>query len=238
MSTITVEQLENEIMKEITYIMNNKITTSKPGSVKYLLFGPELSRQSISIKLGKIGELIPKIIITHSPNLDLLRCGVQCVNKTTQKNKDIDLIWKNDSIKTLYYREVKGNINLDSEKMPATIQKIKENINQKSCIGSKYSEYNIDTGLFHWSIYDRKDLKKNIPGISTCEKKGMKIEHMGDMMKLLKFNWTKKQYISFFHRVGEQINNMFKTSQTKIILKKKIFKKKIFKKKKFKKKKL
>ena len=41
--------------KEIIVEFSKNITTrTKPGSVKYLLFGPETSRQSISIKMGKI----------------------------------------------------------------------------------------------------------------------------------------------------------------------------------------
>lgn len=39
-------------------------TVTKPGSIKYLLFGSELSEQSLSIKMGKIGEeMVKKLLI-------------------------------------------------------------------------------------------------------------------------------------------------------------------------------
>lgn len=70
-------------------------TVTKPGSIKYLLFGSELSEQSLSIKMGKIGEEMVKKIIDNSKDFELLECGVQCIGIDNKKNKDIDLLWIN-----------------------------------------------------------------------------------------------------------------------------------------------
>lgn len=202
----TEKQLEEEVMKEVKCIINNGITMSKPGSIKYLLYGSEPSRQAICIKLGRIGEMIVKLIISNSEHLELLQCGVQCIDNNG-KNKDIDLLWRDEKKKIIYYREAKGNIELDSEKLIATIEKVKEIINTH--IKSKYSEYTIDFGVLNWSVYDRKELNKGISHIKTCEKRGVKVDHMGDILKLLEFEWSKEQYYEFFSKIGTCIDSMF-----------------------------
>ena len=194
---LTSEQLEKELHEEyIDKIVNDGITMTEPGSVKYLLFGSEPSRQAISIKMGKFGEEIIKKIINNSKNLELLTCGVQCVDFETKKKKDLDLLWKDELNKTIYYREAKGNIELDSEKLPATIEKVKELL--ETYIIPKYPGYIIDIGVFNWSIYNRKLLKKGLNHIKNCEKNGIKVEHMEDILKLLNFKWSEEDYYKMF----------------------------------------
>ena len=143
----TFELIEEFVMQKVKSIKDKGMTMSEPGSIKYLLFGSEPSEQSISIKMGKVGEDIIKEIMTHSPDLKLLTCGVQCIDSKTGKNKDLDLIWVNESKKTIYYREAKGNLELDSEKLPATIDKINEIIS--TYISPSYPDYTIDSGVFN-----------------------------------------------------------------------------------------
>lgn len=207
---LTSKQLENELMKIVNNIVSDGITMSKPGSIKYLLFGSEPSRQAISIKMGNFGEIIPKKIIEHSNKLELLRCGVQCIDTETKKKKDLDLLWKDEDNKTIYYREAKGNIDLDSEKLPATLDKIKEILDV--FIKPKYPDYDIDIGVFNWSVYNRKHIETGISNIRKCENKGIKVEHMEDMLKLLNFEWNEEDYISFFREAGVHINTMFNNS--------------------------
>lgn len=205
---LTSEQLEKELHEEyIDKIVNDGITMTEPGSVKYLLFGSEPSRQAISIKMGKFGEEIIKKIINNSKNLELLTCGVQCVDFETKKKKDLDLLWKDELNKTIYYREAKGNIELDSEKLPATIEKVKELL--ETYIIPKYPGYIIDIGVFNWSIYNRKLLKKGLNHIKNCEKNGIKVEHMEDILKLLNFKWCEEDYYKFFITSGKHIDKMF-----------------------------
>ena len=200
-------ELEEEIMKNINNIINDGIKITKPGSINYLLFGPKPSMQSVCIKMGKIGEKIPIKIIENSSNLELLKCGVQCIDTKTNKNKDLDLVWKDEENKTIYYREAKGNLDLDSEKLPATIQKIEEILN--IYIKNKYPGYTIDIGIFNWSIYNRRNIKNNDSHIKKCEEKGIKVEHMEDMLKLLKFEWSEDNFNQFFRKAGKFIDEMF-----------------------------
>jgi len=207
----TYKHLEQQLLKYIQHIIDDGITLTKPGSISYMLYGPTPSRQAISIKMGKIGEVFVKIIINNSNNLHLLECGVQCIDNETGKNKDLDLLWKDERNKTIYYREAKGNIELDSEKLPATIKKVKEILD--TYIKPKYPEYNIDIGVFNWSIYNRKQLERGISHIKKCEEKNIKVEHMEDMLKLLEFEWSQEDYNKFFRNVGITIDKMFNSNE-------------------------
>ena len=120
------KQLEEYLMIYVKRIIMKGKKMTEPGSITYLLYGSTPSRQSMNIKLGKLGENMIKKIILETPHLDLLTCGVQCVDQETKKNKDLDLFWKDEKTKHIYYFEAKSNINLDSEKTPATIEKIIE----------------------------------------------------------------------------------------------------------------
>lgn len=194
------KDLENHIRSECEILKRQGITNTQPGTLKHLMYGPEPSGQSTQIKMGKIGEEMPKIIIIKSPDIELLKCGVQPLEKS-KKNKDLDLIWKNETIKTIYYREVKANMDLDSEKIEATINKVNE---VKDDLVSKYSAYTIDIGIFNWSIYNRKVLKKTgLSQIKKCEKNGIKVDHPEDLFKLLDFVWDEESYYSFFNEIGK-----------------------------------
>lgn len=197
---VNAEQLEEFIMEKCKIIKDEGITHTEPGSLKHLMFGSNPSEQSLSIKMGKVGEEMVKKIITENDDLELLTCGVQCIDPKTGKNKDLDLVWINKKNNTIYYREAKGNIELDSEKLPATIDKIVEILN--TYISENYPGYTINIAVFNWAIYNRKPLKKGLSQIKKCEERGVKVEHPEDLFKLLNFDWDEVAYYNFFRKVG------------------------------------
>jgi hypothetical protein len=199
--TANAKQIQDKLMVLARGIKDEGITYTMPGSLKYLLYGSQPSEQATAIKMGKIGEKMIKFIIEDTADLELLRCGNQPIDEDTGKIKDLDLIWVNSITKTIYYREVKGNIELDTEKLPATIDKIIEIINKS--IGPKYPDYTIDTGVFNWSVYNRKPLKKGLSQIKKCEDKGIKVEHPEELFRLLNFDWSEECYYEFWREVGE-----------------------------------
>ena len=178
-----------------------KKTETKPGSITYLLYGPKLSEQSLNIKMGRFGEFLAKELINQNTNLELLTCGIQQIN---DKKKDIDLIFINKHIKMIYYRELKGNINLDTEKLPATIDKC--NIIHEH-LKLKYPDYNINFGLLHWSVYKRDLLTDGLSNIKTFETKGIKIDHMGDFLQLIDIIWNEIDYYQYFKDIGQIIKD-------------------------------
>jgi len=202
---ITKEQIEQFLMDQAELIKRCKSTYSQPGSIKHLLFGSEPSEQSLLIKMGKVGERMIQKIIVETEGLELLKCGVQCIDPVTGKNKDLDLIWADHDRKTIYYREAKGNIQLDSEKITATIDKILEILSMY--IVPKYPDYTIDIGVFNWSVYNREPLTKGLIQIKKCVTKGIKVDHPKELFDILKFQWTEEDYLSFFRKIGKFFRN-------------------------------
>lgn len=120
----------SEIIKEYGLELTKDIilkglTTCKRGTLTYLLFGDIPSNQSVTIKYGHFGEKISKKMIELNPHLELLKCG--CIDIGNDITKDIDLLWDNKT-DTIFYRELKANLELDTEKLPAMINKINNDI--------------------------------------------------------------------------------------------------------------
>jgi len=184
-------------------VLQGAITRTKPGSITHLLYGAKPSQQSINIKLGRLGEFLSKELINASPNLELLTCGIQNIN---EKNKDIDLIFKDELNKIIYYRELKGNIELDTEKLPATINKCKE---IETSLKTTYSNYTINCGILNWSVYNRSILSAGLSNIHSFEKAGIKIDHMEDFLALINITWTEEDYYGYFRGLGDMITKKF-----------------------------
>jgi len=188
-----MEWVENMLTSDITY--------TKAGSLKFLLHGRKPSEQSISIKMGRFGEFLTKEMIQRKDNLELLTCGIQQINN---KKKDVDLIFKDETNKIIYYRELKANIELDTEKIPATVDKCKE---IKSSLQITYPEYFIDCAVLNWSVYNRTILKSGVSNIKTIETSGIKIEHMEDFLRIVDIEWSEEEYYGYFREIGILINN-------------------------------
>jgi hypothetical protein len=197
----------NEIKQKgicwVEKILEGDLTYTKPGSISHLIYGEKPSEQSINIKLGRLGEFISKELIKTNDSLELLNCGIQKIN---DKKKDVDLIFKDEIKKTIYYRELKGNIELDTEKLPATISKCKEIENS---LKTKNLEYSIDCGILNWSVYNRKILTAGISNIKTFENGGIKIDHMEDFLNIIDIVWNEDDYYLYFREIGTKIRMKF-----------------------------
>lgn len=198
-----VQEVKKMGRQWVEKVLDGDLTYTKPGSISYLLYGEKPSEQSINIKLGRLGEFIAKELIKTKHNFELLTCGVQKIN---DKKKDVDLIFKSNEFNTIYYRELKGNIELDTEKLPATINKCKE-IEQSLKI--KYPDYTIDCGILNWSVYDRSILTAGLSNIKTFENGGVNIDHMGDFLDIIDVMWDEQDYYDYFREIGEEISKYF-----------------------------
>lgn len=180
-----------------------ELTVTKPGSISHLLYGEKPSEQSMNIKLGRLGEYLSKELIKTNNNLELLHCGIQKINN---KKKDVDLIFKDEINKIIYYRELKGNIELDTEKLPATITKCKEIENS---LKTTYLDYTINCGILNWSVFNRKILTAGLSNIKTFENGGIKIDHMEDFLNIIHIYWNEDDYYSYFREIGTKIRVRF-----------------------------
>jgi hypothetical protein len=195
------EALENTLIK-VDDIKRKKTAYTKPGSLIYLLFGKKPSSQSMSIKCGYIGEFLSKELVKASNNCELLQCGVQDVDGT---NMDIDLIWKNKVTKTIHYRELKANIDVDTEKIVSVVERVKT-INY--FLTTKYPEYTIDSGVLHWSVYGRNCISKNnkcLNSVTKVENAGFKLDHSKDLLDLLGHQWSEEEFTNFFRKIGNTL---------------------------------
>ena len=194
-----ISEIKHKGMLWIDKILEAGLTYTKAGSISFLLYGKIPSDQSINIKLGRFGEFLAKELIKTNHNLELLICGIQQIN---DKKKDVDLIFKDEFRKIIYYRELKGNIELDTEKLPATINKCKE---IESSLKITYHNYEINCGILNWSVYDRKILTAGLSNIKTFENKGIKIDHMQDFLEIINIRWNEEDYYSYFREIGIKI---------------------------------
>ena len=100
----------DEFVIQKVKIIEESIKMTEPQSIQYLVFGCEQSEQSLLVQMGQVGEEMIKKIIMETDGLQLLTCGIHIVSTLyTLKNNDLDLVWVNESTKTIYYREAKGN---------------------------------------------------------------------------------------------------------------------------------
>ena len=218
--TAVQSEVVSTIKKVCQTFINDKLLNSKSantmlGSVTYLFFGKQVSLQSLNIKLGRFGEFLPKEIIRNTNHLSLLPDGVISLNKTTKK--DIDLLWVNEETKIVYYREAKGNMEMDTEKIPKMIEKIQNDI--KPYIEKTYPEYTLNAGILHWSIYDRKQKFKGFAQVKKCEnhviceKTNTKlvVDHFQDFIQLCDIDWSEEDFYTWCRSIGEQL----KTSHSK-----------------------
>lgn len=198
-----VAEIKRICMSWVDKVLESELTYTKPGSISHLLYGEKPSEQSINIKFGRLGEFLSKELIKANHNLQLLQCGVQKIN---DKKKDVDLIFRDETNKIIYYRELKGNIELDTEKLPATISKCKEIQNS---LQSTYLDYTINCGILNWSVYNRKILTAGLSNIKTFENGGIKIDHMEDFLHIVGVSWNEDDYYSYFREIGNKIRTKF-----------------------------
>ena len=182
-------------------IINKHTTYTKPGSISYLLYGKRQSVQSINIKLGYFGEYIIKELIKLNNIFTLLDCGIYNINN---KKKDIDILFADNYRKIIYYRELKGNIELDTEKIEATINKCNE---IKESLQNTYTGYIVNFAILNWSVYDRQILSAGLNNIRKFEHNNIKIDHMEDLLNILNIIWDEKDFYSYFVDIGDKIQN-------------------------------
>jgi hypothetical protein len=194
--TNIINELKKKGIEWVNEILQGSITYTKPGSITYLLNGSKPSEQSFNIKMGRFGEFMAKELIMCNPNFELLPCGIQTIN---EKNKDIDLIFKDELNKIIYYRELKANIELDTEKLPATINKCKE---IEASLKTTNSIYTINCGILNWSVYNRTILTAGLSNIHSFEKAGIKIDHMEDFLTLINIAWPIDDFNNYFRYLG------------------------------------
>ena len=200
---LAIKKIKNHGIELASKIARDEITYTSPGSLTYLLFGVQPSKQSISIKFGHVGEKLIKSAISSHKYLKLLKCGLHCM--VDGKKKDIDLLWIDPMNKIVYYREAKGNIEMDTEKIPAMISKIKECI--EPYVNETYPDYTINIGVIAWGVYKRSSLQKGKSHIKKIEGNGIVVDHFSDLLKLIDLKWDEEDFYNYWKQLGNIVSN-------------------------------
>jgi hypothetical protein len=102
---------------------------------------------------------------------------------------------------------MKSNIDLDTEKLPATINKCKK---IKEHFRKIYPKYKIIYGIFHWSVYERSDINNDNAQIKKIEniEKSLQVYHFTDFIDLIDIYWRKNDFYNYFTELGKNIKNI------------------------------
>ena len=148
----TVEYFQNAI-NTCEYVRNCKSNKNKEECSLSSLIDRPLS-QSDCIKLGTAIEKNLKsfIIATILELKDIKR-------QNTKGKKEKDHLFIDEKNKTVYYAEIKGNLNLDTEKGPATVKKC---IALRKELSETYPCYTIKMYLVSARYVNTHDIKQTI----------------------------------------------------------------------------
>jgi len=185
-------------------IVNNLIaeglSTASPGSGMYLLYGPVPSLQSLNIKFGRAMEkwFEEAVRVGHN-NFTVMKSGVW-----KEISKDLDLIFRDDDNNIIYYRELKLNLNLDTEKIVSTYEKI---AHIRSFLNNKYPGYEIDAAALTWGVYDKDDMTAQSK-IKKASEYNVAVEDPSAFFKLVGTEISKPEYFSYFRQLGARLGKL------------------------------
>jgi hypothetical protein len=176
------------------------LSTASPGSGMHLLFGPVPSSQSLNIKFGRAFEkwFEEAVRVGHN-NFTVMKSGVW-----KEISKDLDLIFRDDDNNIIYYRELKLNLNLDTEKIVSTYEKIAY---IRSFLHRKYPGYEIDAAALTWGVYDKDEMTAQSK-IKKAAKYDIAVEDPSAFFKLVGTDVSKPEYSDFFRHLGERLGKL------------------------------
>ena len=173
-----------DLLTKLEYIMTNcnyvkECESNKEkdiNSLSYLIDTPlaicdckKPLSQSDCIKLGKGVEHILNHFITLFSGLENIKEHI-----TKKGGKEKDHLFKDEKNKNIFYAEIKGNINLDTEKSPATYNKCRA-IEEE--LKNTYTDYDVKMYLVNVRYYTKdiiptdmknkyKSIKDNLLGVN------------------------------------------------------------------------
>lgn len=194
-NSITHEDLWS-IINDNQYVTSCTSNKNKDiNSLSYLITRP-LS-QSDCIKLGVgVEKVLSDLIIKHTKHLNIK-------TKNIKGNKEKDHLFCNEETKTIYYAELKANVNLDTEKSKSTYEKCLELVES---IKSEYPGYNVEWCLLAYRFLNYNDIS------AVIKKKYVNIKDnlfgINQYLSMLGIDliFTDETYVAFLNNIA---NKMF-----------------------------
>lgn len=160
---------------------------SKSGSVTEFLFGESYSRQSIVIKFGNRWEkYLNDFAKKYGQNLDF-----DCPDYVRGHQIDyiVKIINENTSVN---YDEIKCNVGLDSEKLPATIKKI---LDVKEGLDKIYADQVIKrAGILHAVVWEKEDSPSSFSYYKRFEDSGIPVKTLKDYFNQIGIDFTREDF--------------------------------------------
>jgi len=194
----SIEQEANNLLESM---VANGVTQTSIGSVKWLLWRNQPSKQSTCIKMGRFAEKFFMLFVDRASGFSNMPSGLIAGIGKGGKKKDVDFLFKSDIKKKIYYSELKGNIDLDTEKLPATLNKI--NHIEKWC-KSQYPDYQVEASLFNWAVYDEEDCPHKSK-LQVAKNSKVNVMFPRDLFDLLGVDIERKEYYDIFLRFGKKL---------------------------------
>jgi|11_taG_2_1085331.scaffolds.fasta_scaffold07280_3 hypothetical protein len=188
-------------IQEAKRISKEKIKLTEPGSLKHLFWGPEKSEQSIVIQFGQSQQKMLIHEIEKNKDFSMLPSGVQKL-VGMKKRKDIDILFKDNNTNIIYYRELKANIELDTEKLPATSEKVRL---LSKHLKQTYPNYDLDFGVLCLSVYEKDNIKqkKLINKVKQFKDSGVDVTFAKDIFNILSVDVTEEEYYEYWRDIGK-----------------------------------
>ena len=168
---------------------NFKKTNNNSPSLLFLFSEQEQKpTQSQIIKIGNLVEKLIALYIEHElPHWNNIKPPVQ------KRKKEYDILFEDKKNKTIFYAEIKANLNLDTEKAPATWKKVLQNI---ETLKTNHPKKNIDGYLVTIRYLFRKDIPESLLNkFKPLENKLIGLNDFFGKLNLVQFE-NMKEYIS------------------------------------------
>ena len=114
-------------------------------------------------------------------------------------NKDLDLIFRDDVNNVIYYLELKLNINLDTEKIVSTYEKVKH-ITQY--LEQKYPNYKIDSAVLTWGTFNLEDLTAQSK-LKKAKEYNVNVVDPNTFFQIVGMPMSKNAYETYFRNLGK-----------------------------------
>ena len=171
------------------------LSTASAGSGVHLLFGSVPSTQSLNIKFGRAFETwFETAVKLGDNNFVIMPAGVW-----SEINKDLDLIFRDDVKKVIYYLELKLNINLDTEKIVSTYEKVKHITRY---LEQKYPNYKIDSAVLTWGTFNLEDLTAQSK-LKKAKEYNVNVVDPSTFFQIVGMPMSKNAYETYFRNLGK-----------------------------------
>lgn len=189
-----------KLTKNNVYIKNYKQNLNKDfHSLSYLINNEyqSIMSQSDCIKFGiAIEKVLSDIILEFNKD-------ITSIKTKNEKNKiERDHYFINNITKTIYYSELKSNLNLDTEKSKSTYIKCLKIVDE---IKNEYPEYNIKWCLLGLRYYDKNMIENKIINKYSSIKDN--VLGINDYLKLFNINieYNETSYSYFINSIIKEM---------------------------------